>query len=300
MKNKKRFSRYDKKEAGLAVLFVAPFFILFFIFTVIPVISAVFYSFTNYSVVQSSIWVGLRNYRFLFTEDNLFITALSNTLIFALLTGAIGFFASFFVAWIIDTLRFKKFFALAFYAPSITSGIAMSVIWLYFFSADENGFINHVLMNIGIIDSPVLWNQDPSKVVYIIVIVTVWMSMGNGFLGFLAGFQNLSVEIQEAGRIDGISNKFQELIYIVGPQMKPMLLFGAVNSIVSAFNIYEVPLTLVGNPGPENSALTLVGHLNDYAFTRMDMGYASAVAVVIFLLTFICGRIAFRVFGTKD
>ena len=169
-----------------------------------------------------------------------------------------------------------------------------------FFSPDINGFLNHFLFELGVIQKPILWNQDPSKIVFIIVIVSVWMGMGNGFLGFLAGFQNLSAEILEAGRIDGVTNRFQELIYIVGPQMKPMLLFGAINSIVGAFSIYDVPLTLAGSPGPENSALTLIGHLNDYAFTRMDMGYASALAVIIFLMTFVLGRIAFRLFGTKD
>lgn len=303
MRNKLQFkntSLADRKEMLLATLFFLPFAVTFLIFTVFPVLAAVYYSFTNYSVVQSPIWVSLRNYKFLLTEDNLFIVALGNTVTFALLTGFIGFFASFFVAWIIDGLKFKKFFALAFYAPSITSGIAMSVIWLYFFSSDANGFVNNFLLNQGMIDKPILWNQDPSKIVYIVVIVSVWMGMGNGFLGFLAGFQNLSSEIFEAGKIDGVSNKFQELVYLVGPQMKPMLLFGAINSIVGAFNIFDVPLTLAGNPGPENAALTLVGHLNDYAFTRMDMGYASAIAVIIFMITFVLGRIAFRLFGSKD
>ena len=121
------------KEKIVALLFFAPFMIFFLVFTILPVLAAVFYSFTNYSVVQSPIWVGLRNYRFLLTEDNLFLVAFSNTVTFAFFSGFIGFFASFFVAWIIDGLKMKKFFALAFYAPSITNGIAMSVIWLYFF-----------------------------------------------------------------------------------------------------------------------------------------------------------------------
>jgi multiple sugar transport system permease protein len=290
-----------KNREGLAaILFFTPFGILFLLFTIVPVVVAVVLSFTNYSVLQSPILVGINNYKYLFTQDNLFIVALKNTLSFALFSGPIGYVVSFLVAWIIDSLRFKKFFSLAFYAPSITSGIAMSVVWLYFFSPDRYGFINNFLLQNGFIDTPILWTQDPSKVLVIVIIVSVWMGMGNGFLAFLAGFQNMSTQVYEAGRIDGIRNKFQELIYITIPMMKPMLLFGAINTIAGSFGVYEIPMTLAGTPGPENSALTLVGHLNDYAFTRMDLGYASAVAVVLFAMTFIIGRVIFKALGSKD
>lgn len=197
-------------------------------------------------------------------------------------------------------LKGKRFFALAFYAPSITSGIAMGVVWLYFFSPDRYGFINNFLYNLGFIDKPILWTQDPSKILVIVVIVSVWMGMGNGFLAFLAGFQGMDHEVFEAGKIDGIRNKLQELIYLTLPMMKPMLLFGAINTISASFGVYEIPMTLAGSPGYENASLTLVGHLNDYAFTRMDLGYASAIAVVLFAMAFIVGRIVFKVLDSKD
>ena len=297
---KRKYSRYEIKERLIAVAFFLPFFVLFILFTIIPVISALFLSLTNYSVVQSPIFIGLENYQYLFTEDNVFLKAIVNTFSFAVISGVFGHALSFLEAWIISNLKFKTTFALAFYAPSITSGIAMSVVWLYFFSSDSYGIFNNALMQLGLINEPILWTQDPDLILPVVVIVSIWMGMGMGFLGFLAGFQNLSKEIFEAGAIDGIRNKYQELIYLVLPLMKPMLLFGAVTSVVSAFSIYDVPLTLVGSPGPENAGLTLVGHINDYAFTRMDIGYGSAVAVFLFSITFIIGRILFRVLSSKD
>jgi multiple sugar transport system permease protein len=288
------------KESIAAILFFCPFAILFILFTIVPVVTAIVLSFTTYSVIQPPIFVGINNYKHLFTQDDFFVTALKNTVIFALFSGPIGYIVSFIVAWAIDNLKFKKFFALAFYAPSITSGIAMSVIWLYFFSPDKFGLINNALINIGLIDTPILWTQDPSKILIIVVIVSVWMSMGNGFLAFLAGFQNMSKEVLEAGQMDGIHNKLQELIYLILPMMKPMLLFGAITTIVGSFSIYEIPMTLAGSPGPNNASLTIVGHLNDYAFARMDLGYACTIAVILFAMTFIIGRIIFKVLESKD
>ena len=287
-------------EGLVAVLFFIPFGILFLLFTILPVVVAVVLSFNNYSVLQSPMFVGINNYNYLFTQDDLFLVALKNTLMFALFSGPIGYIMSFLVAWIINSIHFKKFFSLMFYAPSITSGIAMSAVWLYFFSPDRYGFINNFLLQAGLIDTPILWTQDPSKILIIVVIVSVWMGMGNGFLAFLAGFQNMSTEVYEAAKIDGIRNKFQELIYITIPMMKPMLLFGAINTISGSFGVYEIPMNLAGSPGPDNAALTLVGHLNDYAFTRMDLGYGSAIAVILFAMAFLVGRIVFKVLGSKD
>lgn len=298
--NRKGFSRRDIRERLSASACFTPFAILFLVFTVLPVVLAIYFSFTTYSVVQPPIWKGIDNYRYLITEDNVFLIALSNTFSFALFSGVIGYIMSFIMAWVIDNMPFRMFFALAFYAPSITSGIAMSVVWLWFFSPDSMGLINNVLIQMGWISSPILWTQTPSLILPMVCIVSVWMGMGNGFLSFLAGFQNLSKEISEAGAIDGVHNKFEELIYIILPQMKPMLLYGAVTSIVGAFSTYEIPLTLAGSPGPENASLTLVGHLNDYAFTRLDLGYGSAVAVILFLITFILSRVMFRVLQEKD
>lgn len=285
---------------GIGYLFLLPFLILFTLFVIIPVLYSIFLSFTHYNIIQSPKFAGIENYRILFTDDDVFLIALKNTLIFAFITGPIGYFASFIVAWIIDQLKMRKFFALAFYAPSITSGIAMSVVWLYFFSSDRYGFINNLLIRLGIISEPILWNLDPKTILPVIIIVSVWMSMGTGFLVFLAGLQNISKELYDAGAVDGIKNRFQELIYITLPSMKPQLLFGAINSIVSSFGVFDIAVSIAGIPSPNYAGHTIVAHLYDYAFIRFDMGFASAVAVILFILTYSLGKIFMKVLSSKD
>lgn len=175
----------------------------------------------------------------------------------------------------------------------------MSVIWLYFFSGDRYGFINNILINIGLISEPIQWTVDANYILPVVMIISIWMSMGTGFLVFLAGLQNINSEYYEAGAIDGIRNKFQELIYLTLPMMKPQLLFGAINSIVSSFGVFDIAVSVAGMPSPNYAAHTIVAHLYDYAFIRFQMGYASAIAIVLFLITFLLGRIVFRLLGEK-
>lgn len=290
------------KIYGTGYLLVAPFLILFTIFIIIPFFVSLGLSFTRYNMLEPPEWMGLKNYELLFLEDDVFLIGVKNTLIFALITGPIGYISSFIMAWIIDQLKFRRWFSLAFYAPSITSGIAMSVIWLYIFSPDQYGFINNALIKLGIITStePILWTTNPKTIMPVIVMISIWMSMGTGFLVFLAGLQNMDPELYDAGYIDGIENKFQQLWYITLPLMKPQLLFGAVNSIVNSFGVFGIAATIAGMPSPDYAAHTIVAHLYDYAFIRFEMGYASAIAVFLFVLTFALGRICMKVFSSKD
>ncbi len=294
--NLRRF--WHKNWMGYA--FMAPFVILFTIFIVAPVITAIGLSFTDYNMMQPPHFVGFNNYKLLFLDDEVFKTALSNTVKFALMTGPAGYLLSFFAAWVINQLKFKRAFALAFYAPSITSGVAMANVWLVLFSSDRKGYLNYVLMSLGITDSPILWNTDPVYIMGVVVFIQLWMSMGTGFLVFLAGLQNMDRSIYEAGAIDGVKSKFQELFYLTLPAMKPQLLFGAINSITSAFAVFDIAVAVAGMPSPNYSAHTIVAHLYDYAFIRFQMGYASAIAVVLFLITFILGRIVMRALSSKD
>lgn len=288
------------KKYGAGYLFLAPFLILFILFVLVPVLTAFGMSFTNYNIIQPAKWAGINNYRILLTDDDVFLIALKNTLFFAVVTGPIGFFASFIFAWVIDQLKFRNAFSLAFYAPSLTSGVAMSVVWLVFFSSDRYGYINNFLINSGIINEPILWNLNPETILPVVIIVTVWMSMGTGFLVFLAGFQNMPASIFEAGAIDGIKNRFQELFYLTIPSMKPQLLFGAITSIVTSLAVFDIAAAIAGMPSPNYAAHTIVAHLYDFAFIRFDMGYASAVAVILFLLTFILGRVSMKIFSSND
>ncbi len=288
------------KKVGLGYLFLSPFLILFITFTVVPVIQSMWLSFTYYNMLQPARWIGLANYSVLFLEDDIFLKAIKNTVIFAVITGPVSYMLSFMLAWIIDTLKGRMLFSLAFYVPSITSGIALSVVWLYIFSGDRYGLLNHWLLNWGIISEPVLWVTNTKTILPVVMIVSLWMSMGTGFLVFLAGLQNVSKELYEAGAIDGIANKFQELWYITVPSMKPQLLFGAVNAIVASFGVFDIAVAMAGMPSPNYAAHTIISHLYDYAFIRFELGYASAIAVVLFLVTLGLGRMAMKLFSSND
>lgn len=280
--------------------FMLPFFLLFFIFTVIPVFVAIGQSFTQYDMINPAKFAGLTNYKLLFLDDDIFIVAIKNTMIFACITGPLCFMLSFFIAWIINQMKCKTIFALGFYAPSIMSSVAISVVWLYFFSGDRYGLINNILINIGLISSPIQWTTDTNYILPVIIMVQVFTGMGTNFLVFLAGFQNLSKELSEAGKIDGIRNRWEDLRYIIFPQMKPQLLFGAINAVVAAFGVYDIAVAVAGFPSTNYAGHTIVAHLYDYAFIRLEMGYASAIAVILFFITFVFGRVVMKVLKTDE
>ncbi len=281
-------------------LFILPFFILFTVFVLVPIIVACVLSFTNYDLIGTPQFVGLINYKHLIFDDDIFLIALKNTLVFACIAGPVGYILSFVAAWAINMLRFKRAFALAFYAPSITSGVAMSVVWLYIFSSDRYGLINNALIQLGMIQDPILWTMDSRYIMTVVLVISIWMSMGTGFLVFLAGLQSINREYYEAADIDGVSTQLQKLWYITLPQMKPQLLFGAINSIVTSFGVFDIAVTVAGMPSPNYAAHTIVAHMYDYAFIRFRMGYASAVAIVLFAMTFILGRLITRWLSTKE
>ena len=282
------------RKNGTGYLFILPFVLLFFLFTVVPVFVAGGVSLTQYDMINPPKWVGLNNYKLMFMDDDVFLLALKNTMMFALITGPLGYMLSFFAAWFINQLKFKTVFSLAFYAPSITSGVAMGAVWLYFFSPDRYGLINNFLLNISAITAPIKWTMDSSTILPVIMFIAVWMSMGTGFLVFLAGFQNVSSELYEAAAIDGIRSKFQELRKITLPLMKPQLLFGAVTTIANSFAVFDISVQVAGQPSANYAGATIGTHLHDNAFLRFQMGYASGIAVVLFILSFALGRLVMR------
>lgn len=294
-----RIKRFWRKN-WMGYIFLAPFVILFSVFVVAPVLYAIGLSFTDYNMMQTPKFVGLNNYKLLFLDDEVFLTALGNTVAFAIVTGPVGYLLSFFAAWVINQLKCKRAFALAFYAPSITSGIAMSTVWMVIFSSDRYGYLNNILLNMGLIDAPILWNTDPAYIMPVIMVISLWMSMGTGFLVFLAGLQNVSRSYYEAAAIDGVKNKFQELLYVTLPLMKPQLLFGAINAIVSSFGVFDIAVSVAGMPSPNYAGHTIVAHLYDYAFIRFQMGYSSAIAVVLFVMTFLLGKLVMKLLSSKD
>jgi len=263
---------------------MAPYLIIFGIFTVLSVIMSIFFSFTNFNLLEFPKFVGFDNYVRLFLEDDIFIIAIKNTIILAVITGPISFIIAFVIAWLINELprRWRWFMTLIFYAPSISGNAYL--LWKLIFSSDMYGYANSFLLKNGFITEPVTWLQDTRYVLWIIIIVQFWLSLGVAFLAFIAGLQNMDQQLYEAGAIDGVRNRWQELWYITLPQMKPQLMFGAVMQITSSFGIAAVSSEIAGYPSVDYAGHTIVLHLLDYGGIRFEMGYASAIATILFMI----------------
>ncbi|HOO75753.1 MAG TPA: sugar ABC transporter permease, partial [Tepiditoga sp.] len=182
-----------------------------------------------------------------------------------------------------------------------TMGVAMQVIWKALFSGDVTGYINSILLRYDLIQQPIQFLQSPQYLMMIMIIVTIWSSMGVGFLAMLAGILNINTELYEAGYIDGISKQWQEIIYITIPSMKPQMLFGAVMSVVNTFQAGAIGVQLSGsNPTPQYAGQLIVNHIEDYGFLRYEMGYAAAISVVLLIFILISSKIVWKLFGEKD
>lgn len=272
-------------------LFIAPYLILFFIFTVCPVIISVILSFTNFNLLEAPDFTGISNYFRLFMADDIFIKALGNTIMFAMITGPGGYMISLLMAWFMNELpkTIRVIMTVLLYAPSLAGG--MTPVFKIFFSSDGQGYLNAFLINWGFITTPIKWLENANFVVPIIIFVVLWGSLGTSFLSFIAGLQGIGREYYEAAAMDGIKNRWQELWFITLPLMKPQLLFGAVISITGAFNIGSIITGLAGNPSVDYSAHTIMQHLQDYGTVRYEMGYSSAIATVLFFIMIILNKL---------
>lgn len=274
----------EMKRNKTAYFMVMPFMILFFIFTVLPVLASIFLSFTEFNMLELPRMVGMENYIRLFLDDDIFILACQNTLIFAAITGPLSYLLSFLIAWFINEMepKLRAVVTLVFYAPSISG--AVYTIWGVLFSSDSYGWANGTLMNLGIIDMPILWFQDEDYIMPLCCIVALWTSLGTAFLAFIAGLQVIDKSLFEAAAVDGIRNRWQELWYVTLPTMRPQLMFGAVLSITQSFGFGAIVTALCGFPSLNYSAHTIMHHLDDYGGQRFEVGYASAIAVVLFAI----------------
>ncbi len=289
-KEKFHYGLQKAKNNKICYLFLAPYAILFFTFFILPIGTSIFYGFTYYNILEPARFVGLQNYINLILQDEVFLTSVKNTFVIAVITGPVGYILSFMFAWFINELPkwLRAIAVVIFYAPSI-AGNAYSIFSIIF-RGDAYGYLNSMLLNLGFIDAPMLWLTDPRYIMPVLIFVILWMSMGTGFLSFVAGFQGIDKSMYEAGYVDGVRNRWQELYHITLPSMKPMLLFGAVMSITSAFNVCDVPRALAGYPSTDYAARTVVTHLFDYGFSRFEMGYASAIATLLFLVMILCKK----------
>ncbi|MHA7965128.1 carbohydrate ABC transporter permease [Paenibacillus sp. CAU 1782] len=288
-KTKRPQSWWSLKKAAMkankhAYVMLAPYMLLFGLFTVLPVLMSVLISFTYFNMLEFPRFIGWQNYSRLFLEDDIFLIAVKNTLLFAAITGPLSYVACFLFAWIINDLRpkLRAFMTLVFYAPSISGNIYF--IWQMIFSGDRYGIANGFLIRWGILLEPIQWLKTEIYILAIIILVQLWLSLGTGFLAFIAGLQTVDKTLYEAGAVDGVKNRWQELWYITLPSMRPQLMFGAVIQLTTSFAVADVSIYLAGFPSVNYAAETIVTHLMDFGTIRFEMGFASAIATVLFTL----------------
>ena len=272
------------RQNWVAYIMVAPYMILFALFTVVPVVLSIVISFTDFNMLEWPNIVWLKNYVTLFFDDDIFLIAIKNTFIFACIVGPASYIMSFLVAWFINELppKIRALVTLVFYAPSISGQVYM--IWQTLFSSDSYGWANATLEKLGLIDAPINWFRDEKYVMPLCIVVSLWTSLGTSFLAFIAGLQGIDRALFEAGAVDGVKNRWQELYYITLPSMKPQLMFGAIMSITGAFGFGGIVDALAGFPSVNYCAHTIMHHLNDYGGMRYEIGYSSAIAVLLFLM----------------
>ena len=275
---------YRIKKSKTSYLMLAPYLILFTFFTIAPVLVSIGLSFTYFNMLEAPDFVGWANYIKLFLDDDIFMIALKNTLLFAVITGPVSYILCVLFAWIINEFRGKMraFLTLIFYAPSICGQAYL--VWNIILSPGKTGWLNGILIKMGFLDEPLLWMQTEKYVLPVLIVVQLWLSLGTGFLSFIAGLQTVDKSLYEAAAMDGVKNRWQELWYVTLPSMKPQLMFGAVMQITQSFAVADISIQLAGNPSVNYAGATVVTHLLDYSSTRYEMGYASAIATVLFLL----------------
>ncbi|MBO4791174.1 MAG: sugar ABC transporter permease [Clostridia bacterium] len=279
--------RYTLKEMNrykVGYVMIAPFMLVFTLFTVAPVVVSMVISFTDFNLLQAPNFVFLDNYIRLFLDDDIFLIAIKNTFVFAAIVGPAGYLMSYMVAWFINELepKIRAVVTLIFYAPSISGHVYL--IWGTLFSGDSYGWVNGLLLNYGIRNEEIQFFENADYVMPLCIVVALWMSLGTSFLSFIAGLQGVDRSLYEAGAVDGVRNRWQELWYITLPSMRPQLMFGAIMSITSSFGFGGVVDALCGNPSVDYCAWTIMHHLNDYGGARFEVGYSSAIAVVLFAI----------------
>jgi multiple sugar transport system permease protein len=286
-------------------LFVAPFAAMFILIIALPVLAAIVLSFTSFNTIQAPVFIGLKNYVDIFTGDSIFLQkALPNTILFSVIVGPVGYMLSFFLAWMLAQVPHKArtIYAVIIYSPSITGPIMMANVWRVLFSGDEAGHLNNLLVNVlHVTDNPIQFLQDADILFPIMIVVSLWSSMGLGFLAMLAGVLNIDRSLYEAAAIDGMRNRWQEIFYITIPSIKPQMLFGAVMAIIGTFNSAGLASALAGGTAPpQYSGWLIVDHASDFGFTRFEMGYASAITVILLLIVVLFNKISYRLFGERD
>ena len=274
----------EMKLHKVGYLMVAPYYLVFLTFTVVPVVVSLLLSLTQFNMLEMPVFVGLDNYIRLLLDDDIFLLACSNTLIFATMTGPVSYLLCLMFAWFINELtpKIRAVVTLIFYAPSISGQVYL--IWQTLFSSDQYGWVNGTLMKLGIINKAILWFQDTDYIMTLVIVVALWTSLGTSFPSLIAGFQAVDKSLYEAAAVDGVKNRWQELWYVTLPVMKNQMMFAAIMSITGSFGFGAIVTALCGFPSVDYAAHTIMHHLEDYGNQRWEVGYASAIATILFAI----------------
>lgn len=289
-------------EQRYSYLFIAPAIILFSVFVLIPVIASFFLSFTKYNTLSAPRWVGLDNYYQILFQDPRFWKALCNTTIYVVGVVPVGICVSLLLAVAIDRkIKFKNFYKSIFFMPVVTSIVAVSVIWKWLFAGEKYGLINHWLMKMGI--NPVDWLMSPTWTLPAIMIMSIWAGLGYNMILLLAGLQTIPRTFYETADIDGATGWYK-FWHITLPLLRPTLLFVVIMSMINSFQLFEQVYIMTSGTGEGvggvlDSALSLVAYLYERGFQRFEMGYASAIAYILFAIIFVTTLVNTKVIRAK-
>jgi len=303
-KKRKKGLKGPKEDNLLAYLFLGPYLVLFIVFILLPVILAAGLAFTDFNSLEMPRFIGFDNFIQMFSGDIVLMRhVIPNTLRFALIVGLGGYALQFLMAWLILKIprAMRGVYTMAIYTPSITGAIMMGVVWVVAFSADRYGYLNHFLIWLGAITGPLDWTQRETTLMVIMIFVTLWTSMGVGFLSLQAGMLSVDPQLYEASEIDGVTNGFQEVWYITIPSMKPQMLFSAVMAIVGALRAGSIGVTLSGmNPTPRYAGQLIQNHIEDFGFIRMELGYATSLSFAMLAAMLLINKVVFKLLGQKE
>ncbi len=286
-----KLGKMARKEAFRGYLFIAPWIIGFLLFTLLPILSSFYYSFTRYSVLRDPVWIGLDNYITLFTDDRLFPVILINTLIFVVFSVPLRLVVAFVLALLLNTkVRGTTIFRTIYYIPTVVPLVASAILWLWIFNP-RVGLANAALDLIGL--GPVPWLTDVAWAKPTVILVSAW-TVGQAMVIMLAGLQDVPVDLHEAAMIDG-AGVWSRFWNVTVPMMTPVIFFNLVMGLISGFQVFALPFILTGG-GPINSTLFYNLYVYDNAFKFLKMGYASALVWVLFVLVV---GVTYLIFGTS-
>jgi len=286
-----RMTRRERRSLWLGLAFVSPWLFGFLVFTAYPVFASLYFSLTDYNVVSSPRFIGLRNYVDLW-RDPLFGTSLYNTLYLAAIGIPLALFLSLVIAMLLNTkIRFQGVFRTIYFLPSVVPAVAVALLWRWFLNPDF-GPVNQVLEAVGVPGPG--WLADPAWSKPALVLASLW-GVGGSMVIYLAGLQNVPVQLYEAADLDG-ANRWQRVRYITLPMLSPVILFNLIMGIITSFQAFTNIYIMTGG-GPSNSTMVYALYLYQNAFQFFKMGYASAMAWVLLVITAAALAVIFRTSG---